>query len=92
MAQLSGIDGRAKNCRSRCPRAAVSVLPVLGHIVELLAKRRILWQIVQIEILGFAPLVQRQIAGAEQVHHHIQRLLSVVEAFQELRASHLEGS
>ena len=47
-----------------------------------LRMRWILWQMAEEQVLDAAPLIQRQIAAAEQVDRHVERLLRVVIALQ----------
>ena len=51
---------------------------LLGHELHLLGQPLDLVADGPEQVLGHAPLHQRQVAGGEQVHRHVERLLGVV--------------
>ena len=66
----------------------VEPLQFLGHEFHLLRQLLDLVADGPEQILGQAPLIQRQVAAGEQVHRHVERLLGVVIAFQHV--AHVE--
>ena len=79
IAQLSGIDWNSEKLQkyvsdssssSDCRSSGTSSMP-LRELVDLLADR-------PEQVLGVRALLERQVAAAEQVHRHVERLLRVV--------------
>ena len=60
----------------------VEPFQLFGHEVQLLGQTLDLLADRPKQILGHGSLVERQIAGREQRHRHVHRLLGVVQAFQ----------
>ncbi len=60
----------------------VEPLQVLGHLVHLLDELPQLGADRPVQRLGLAALLERQVAGVEQVQRHVERLLGVVEALE----------
>ncbi len=84
IAQLSGIDWNSEKLQKYVSdSSASSACEFLGHVVELPAPACcILRQMAQNRFSAMAPLLERQVAAAEQVHRHVERLLRVVVALE----------
>ena len=64
----------------------VEALQVLRHVVHERDQLAQLGEDGEVEVLGLAPLLEREVAAAEQVQRHVQRLLRVVKALERVTA------